>query len=216
MWGCTKNVDNYYICDNQADNAYITIHPISGIDIDNVAFVVLSSGANYNNQTRGNTKVISAVTINTATHDDIVDYFSGGGDPNRPEYYDDIVRWVTIFDLKRAADCKSKDICYGPGVRVINRYNSTLWYKILDDAVCNPVFPSAGWLNNSSVSFNSHQTFELYTNSSCSALIGQVTSTGMMYVNYHQLMSLDVNRNCVVEIIRDTFPSSTRYDIQDD
>ncbi len=80
-------------------------------DIPNVAFLVLSGGGNYNNQTTGTQGVTSATTINVYDPDTPnIDNYSSltiPTDPNRPEEYDDIVKWVTLEELKNKAGCYS-------------------------------------------------------------------------------------------------------------
>lgn len=75
-------------------------------DIQNVAFLVLSGDGNYNNQTTGTQGITTATTINVynAGVQNIDNYLT---DMNRPEAYDDIVKWVTLEELKNKAGCYS-------------------------------------------------------------------------------------------------------------
>jgi len=75
-------------------------------DIPNVAFLMLSGDGNYNNQTTGTQGITTATTINVynAGVQNIDNYLT---DMNRPEAYDDIVKWVTLEELKNKAGCYS-------------------------------------------------------------------------------------------------------------
>ncbi|MDO8336090.1 MAG: type II secretion system protein, partial [Candidatus Saccharibacteria bacterium] len=61
-------------------------------NIPNVAFIVLSGSENYNNQTAGN----GAATTIKVYGVDVGNIDNYPGDINRPEPYDDIVKWITI------------------------------------------------------------------------------------------------------------------------
>ncbi len=77
-------------CSNAACTSYI--------DINNVAFIVVSGGSNYNVQT-GNGTIVRVYEFSTSGIDDYT------GDFNRPEDYDDVVKWVTLGELKTKAGC---------------------------------------------------------------------------------------------------------------
>jgi prepilin-type N-terminal cleavage/methylation domain-containing protein len=86
----------------------------SSSTINDVAFIVLSSDGNYNNQTAGTQAVTGAITINVyETGVDSIDNYTGDG-INRPEAYDDIVKWVTINELRIKAGCT------GAQLRIVN------------------------------------------------------------------------------------------------
>lgn len=76
----------------------------SSTTINNVAFMVLSGGLNFNNQTTGTQSVTSATTINVydVGLDNIDNYPT---DMNRPEPYDDIMKWITLNELRIKAGC---------------------------------------------------------------------------------------------------------------
>ena len=83
------------------------------VTVPNVAFVVLSGGENFNNQT------MASLAVATPT---VIDVYPVGMDNvdgdttdfNRPEPYDDIVQWSTLNDLH------SKVGCRGPQLSVLN------------------------------------------------------------------------------------------------
>ena len=79
-------------------------------DITNVAFVVVSGGKNFNVQTALAGTRVTVYTQNDATDRD--DCTTAANCPgysgtmiNRPERYDDIVKWVTLEELKNKMGC---------------------------------------------------------------------------------------------------------------
>lgn len=102
------------ICGRKTTRISVDICPDTGCasptTINNVAFIVLSGGGNLNNQTQGNLSITSATTINVYDTGLIVDDYSGGGDPARPEAYDDIVRWTTLNELRIKAGCTGSQL----------------------------------------------------------------------------------------------------------
>jgi len=91
-------------CENSACSTYT--------DVSDVAYMIVSGGANYNNQTIGNLAVAAAATINVYNVGLSVDNYNG--DFVRAEEYDDIVEWVTLNELR------SKIGCQGPQLNIIN------------------------------------------------------------------------------------------------
>lgn len=80
--------------------------------IDNVAFLIISSGPNYNLQTKfeNGSHVVWYVNDNTRNNTGIIIYSPGTEniddhpyDVNRQEEYDDIVKWVTVYELMQKA-----------------------------------------------------------------------------------------------------------------
>lgn len=81
-------------------------------DVPDVAYMIVSGGANYNNQTTGNLAVAAATRINVYNPGLSVDNYNG--DFVRAEEYDDIVEWVTLNELR------SKIACQGPQLKIVN------------------------------------------------------------------------------------------------
>ncbi len=73
--------------------------------ISNVAFVAVSGDGNYNNQTSNSTAVSSPTTLLVYEYgvNNIDNY---PGDINRPEPYDDIVKWVVLGEIQSSQDCE--------------------------------------------------------------------------------------------------------------
>ena len=92
------------ICSDPACTSY---QPVS-----NVAFVVASKGPNYNLQIMNGTNEILVYTPGLQ-----VDFYSGAydgvPDPNRVEDFDDIVKWVTLDELRAKMGCPMQ-------IRIIN------------------------------------------------------------------------------------------------
>lgn len=83
--------------------------------VSNVAFVIVSRGANRNNQTAGSQIVTTVTTVRVYPAGIGIDGYSGGGDPSTPtDEYDDIVSWVTLDELRAKAGCQ------GPPLKLLN------------------------------------------------------------------------------------------------
>lgn len=68
--------------------------------VNDVAFVVVSGGANFNTQTDN---AAGAVNVYEQDTPGVDDYDDGSG--KVPDNYDDIVKWVTLNELKTKAGC---------------------------------------------------------------------------------------------------------------
>ena len=104
---CTRKTT--YLTLDQCDDSGCT----TSVAVSGVAFIVLSGGANFNNQTSISQNVSTATTINH--------YGTGIGnvddetsDFNRPEEYDDILQWVTLNELRTRIGCD------GPQMVILN------------------------------------------------------------------------------------------------
>ncbi len=103
-----SNLASSNICTATSTNISIEICPDTTCSspvqtINNVAFVVISGDGNYNNQTEGTLGVNSPTTIKVYDYGVIVDDYPN--DINRQEPYDDIVKWVSLNELKPKAGC---------------------------------------------------------------------------------------------------------------
>jgi prepilin-type N-terminal cleavage/methylation domain-containing protein len=87
------------ICSRTTTNITVTN---GGTAYNNIAFVIMSSGPNYNNQTTGGGAGPAAIiTYSPGTSN--IDGFAG--DFSRLEEYDDIVKWVTLPELQTKIGC---------------------------------------------------------------------------------------------------------------
>ncbi|MBI4826442.1 MAG: type II secretion system protein [Nitrospirae bacterium] len=114
---CARSTTNLYVCDKDAGCD-------TGTDIDNVAFFILSRGANLNIQTDVFDVVDTSATSATIqtysreynnTDNSGIDDFSGSAewpDPvgTRSEQYKDIVKWITLSDLRTKAGCLGAEL----------------------------------------------------------------------------------------------------------
>ena len=103
-----------YICGRSATSITVrqclTDNCATYNDITNVAFVVVSGGKNFNVQTALTGTRVTVYTQNDAADRD--DCTTAANCPsyngtmiNRPERYDDIVKWVTLEELKNKMGC---------------------------------------------------------------------------------------------------------------
>ncbi len=95
------------ICGISSTNLTINVCSASGCGspdiISNVAFIILSSGGNFNNQTTGTQSVTSTTTINVYDVGISIDNYTT--DMNRAEANDDIAKWIAINELRAYAGC---------------------------------------------------------------------------------------------------------------
>lgn len=94
------------ICGVSSSSISVEVCPDAGCStptqtVNNVAFLIISSGHNKNIQT--STSTTSTIRVYTYGVPNIDDNTS---DMNRPEEYDDIVKWVTVDELKSARKCE--------------------------------------------------------------------------------------------------------------
>jgi len=77
-------------------------------DISNVAFVIVSGSENYNIQTNNVSGRVTAWQTGTINIDNYTT------DMNRPETYDDLIKWITLDELR------AKTGCQGSQLKIIN------------------------------------------------------------------------------------------------
>ncbi len=95
----TTNI-NVQICDDPSCATSTTIN--------NVAFIILSGDGNFNNQTGGSREISTPTTVRIYQYGIVVDNYPD--DVNRPEPFDDIVKWVTLHELQTKEGCKALTI----------------------------------------------------------------------------------------------------------
>jgi len=78
--------------------------------VNNVAFIIVSGSANFNNQTivPATNPVTSSETVNHYSQGLVLDDYTT--DMNRAEPYDDVVKWVTLDELRIKAGCEASQI----------------------------------------------------------------------------------------------------------
>lgn len=172
------------ICDRTATNVTVRICGdaacTSSTSVNNVAFMILSGGGNFNNQTAGSQAVGGAVIINTYAPGIAVDNY--GADVNRPtDEYDDIVKWVTLPELQTKLSCgrcSAYEIWNNGGAGGFFRVNGNGCSSIPN----NTLISSIG-------SGGSIQSYG--ADSSC-------TAPGATSITFGQATVTDANRNCAV------------------
>ncbi len=95
---CAFNTINLTLVDNSAT-------PVR--TINNIAFIVVASGPNYNMQTAVDTSVtpniVNIYDPSTQIDDNMSDF-------KRAQPYDDIVKWVTLTELQENVKCKDRPL----------------------------------------------------------------------------------------------------------
>ncbi|MFO0752396.1 MAG: prepilin-type N-terminal cleavage/methylation domain-containing protein [Thermodesulfovibrionales bacterium] len=88
--------------------------------IVNVAFVVISGAENFNIQTNSVAGTVTVYNMDAVNRDDCTDSATCpsaatmAADPDRSEPYDDIVKWVTLDELRTKVGCQ------GAQLRIVN------------------------------------------------------------------------------------------------
>jgi len=140
---------------------------------NNIAFIIISGGLNFNIQT--NTAIYPQGQNN-------VDDFPY--DFTRPEEYDDIVDYVSLFELQQqrcSYATSSPSLCTSLEVYLDNNINS---YR-----------KSGGTCSSGSlVVLNQIDYLETYSGNNCNNLCGIFT--------YFNLLSYDANKNCKIQILK--------------
>ncbi len=77
----------------------------SPVSVPDVAFLILSGGANFNNQTAGSQAVSTATVINVYANG-IGNVDDHTADLDRAEPYDDIVQWATLNEIRTPVGCR--------------------------------------------------------------------------------------------------------------
>lgn len=104
------------ICERKS--TYLTVRTCSNAactsydDRSNIAFIILSGGENTNNQTRGSGAVTTSTNVNVYANGLSVDNYPT--DISRVEAYDDIVKWISLNELRIKAGCS------GPQIKILN------------------------------------------------------------------------------------------------
>jgi len=100
------------------------------VSVANVAFVVLSGGENFNNQTAGSLAVNAATVIDVYPNG-VGDVDGYAADLNRAEPYDDILQWATLDELRGKIGCRGPQLAVMnnelPPGRVANLYSAAIY-----------------------------------------------------------------------------------------
>ena len=101
--------------------------------------------------------------------------------------YDDMVKFVTLTELKTKIGCTKYDLCSG-GITVTNQTGASLYYK-MNGSTCET------WADTTSVSLLATNSYQIFTAAGCSAAC---PAQGNM--NYSQQKDVDLNNDCLTKI----------------
>lgn len=171
---CDRTASNITVrvCTNAACAAFTTV--------SNVAFMVLSPGGNYNNQTAGSQAVAAPVALNTYQTGIAVDNYAGDFIRAIDEY-DDIVKWVTLPELQSkmgCSRCTAYEVWNNLGAVAYFRVNGMGCASVANNTMITSIGPG-GSVNG-------------YTDLNCTV------PTAPALFAYTQAVTIDVNRNCAV------------------
>lgn len=214
-----KTLKDGNICNTTGTNITVKVCPDNSCSTpisttNNVAFIVVSGGGNYNNQTSGSQEITSSTLIKVYEPDvDNIDNYTG--DINRPEPYDDIVKWIPLEELKTKIGCTGTppppSACSsGSPVDLIT--NDKIYYCYYDtnySSECDDVDNACQELkNNDTLSVNSGDKIRLYSKikgKKCKASDAFTVNPGSRpCLGYNSsgctdIKSVDTNNNCQVQ-----------------
>jgi type II secretory pathway pseudopilin PulG len=223
------NASNKSICD--LTKTAITVRFCFNTDCSsfnetqNVTFIVLSGGPNYNIQTAGSQEVSSNTTIKVYQQGvDNVDNYSG--DFNRPEPFDDIVKYVTLYELQSLLKCPStpppSNCTYGVSpIQLLTQ--DRIYYCYYDTDYTTECDNQAGACSelkrNELLSLESNNKVRIYKNKKGNQCKSQdaLTVNGNHCLGYgvisgcFNIQTADTNQNCQVQ----GYISGNNYVIQD-
>ncbi len=165
--------------------------------IDNIAYLVVSGNGNYNLQTWNSslTSVTSStviigradipLTLNIYTYGlEVDDYMA---DVLRTEPYDDIVKWVSLYELKVKAGCTAPGGggggCPYTTIEIVNTDTRDYFYST-SSATC------VNWPSGSDITLNSGDILRVYT-SWIRCFLGRVRDS----ITFSTACSLDTSGN---------------------
>ena len=101
--------------------------------------------------------------------------------------YDDVVKFMTLAELKTKIGCTRYDLC-STGISVLNESGGGLYYR-RNGGTCS------AWSSAGSLSMTSTDGYQVYTDAACSAACSPQGS-----MTYSQQKDIDVNNNCQTRI----------------
>jgi prepilin-type N-terminal cleavage/methylation domain-containing protein len=177
------------ICDKTT--TYITVRVCGNAactvvnNVTNVAFVVLSSGANFNNQTDAGQAVGAARIVTTYSSGSPADSYAGDF-MRATDEYDDVIKWVTLPELQTKLSCgrcSAYEVYY-------NLPAPSPGYFRVNGIGCVPV--SYNPVNNIISSIGPGGNINGFADASCN------TPMAFPSMSYTQAVVTDVSRNCAV------------------
>jgi hypothetical protein len=158
-------------------------------NVTNVAFIVLSSGANSNNQTDAGQAVGAPRIVTAYTSGSPADSYAGDF-MRATDEYDDVIKWVTLPELQTKLSCgrcSAYEIYYNLPAPPIGyfRVNGVGCVPVLYNAVNNLLISSIGPGGNISG----------FSDASCTI---PMAPASISYTLIMQGAGTDVNKNCAV------------------
>lgn len=101
--------------------------------------------------------------------------------------YDDIVKFVTLTELKTKIGCTRYDLC-SAGITITNQSAVSLYYR-LNGGACTT------WMNGTNISLITTNSYQVFNDGACATAC--VPQNNM---NYSQQKDLDLNNNCQTRI----------------
>jgi len=221
------NASNNSICD--LTKTAITVRLCFNTDCSsynetkNVALIVLSGGPNYNIQTAGSQEVSSNTTIKVYQQGvDNVDNYSG--DFNRPEPFDDIVKYVTLYELQSLLKCPStpppSNCTYGVSpIQLLTQDKIYYCYYDTNTTECDDQAGACSELKrNELLSLEPNDKVRIYKNKKGNRCkrddalrVNGNPCLGYGVSECFNIQTVDTNRNCQVQ----GYISGNNYVIQD-
>jgi prepilin-type N-terminal cleavage/methylation domain-containing protein len=172
------------ICDRTTTNVTVRVCSNAACSIftavNNVAFIVLSGGGNYNNQTAGGQAILAATTVSTYQAGLTVDIYAGDF-LRATDEYDDVIKWVTLPELQTKLSCgrcSAYEVWNNLGAIRYFRVNGVGCSLVANNTLIASVAPG-GSING-------------YTDAACSVPAAPAT------LSYTQATVTDINKNCAV------------------
>jgi prepilin-type N-terminal cleavage/methylation domain-containing protein len=101
--------------------------------------------------------------------------------------YDDIVKFVTLTELKTKIGCTKYDLC-SAGITVANQSGGNLYYR-LNGGACTT------WTDTTNISLITTNSYQMFSDVACATAC--VPQSNM---NYSQQKDLDLNNNCQTQV----------------
>jgi prepilin-type N-terminal cleavage/methylation domain-containing protein len=101
--------------------------------------------------------------------------------------YDDIVKYMTLTELKTKIGCTKYDFC-SAGITIANQSLGPIYYK-LNGVGC------ATWNNATNIALTPTNSYQLFTDVACAT-----ACLPQSYMTFSQQKDIDVNNNCLTKI----------------
>lgn len=150
-------------------DGYLTVIPLNEPPVSNVAYVIVSGGGNY---------VIEAGIpgsggVNTAT--------------TITQSGDDLLGYMTIYELQSLAGCSDFDRCTGTGISVANQHTGSLSYR-RNGGACTT------WNSGAAILVDAASMIDVHVGTGCTS----VTATWLTFAQ--QKKEIDLDDDCLTAV----------------